>query len=404
MHMYDVIIIGGGAAGLFASANLTTTNALLLDHSQEVGKKLLITGGGMCNLTNTLPVEAFLSQFGNKQQRNFLLPALQNLPTDSVYEWFEQRGLRLLVREDGKVFPQSLDAHDVRDFLVRHSKAPIVTGVQIAAITKQDVGFLIKTTSATYETKNIILATGGMSYPRTGCDGSGYELAKALGHSIVPPKPALVAVSIEAYPFKHLAGNSVRNAWVSFYHNTENTAYDQRQKDVLFTHDGLSGPAILSASRLIAKQDRIKLSLITAENHSEAEQAVLRALNAPKKLIANALKETGMVSSLAQTLVEMAGIDKETTTATLDKTRRKALVQLASAMEMTVSSTKGFQSAMVTSGGVDLAQVNRKTMESNLTEGLFFCGEVLDYDGESGGFNIQAAFSTAYLAVKHLHD
>ena len=146
----------------------------------------------------------------------------------------------------------------------------------------------------------------------------------------------------------------------------------------------------------------IRLSLIGGANHHEAEEILLRALSAPKKLITTALKETGIISSLAQTLVDMAGIERDTTTATLDKTKRKALANLVSALPLRVSGSKGFQSAMVTSGGVALSEVNRKSMESNLNEGLFFCGEMLDYDGESGGYNLQAAFSTAYLAVQHI--
>jgi len=402
MHMYDVIIIGGGAAGLFAAANLKTHNGLVLDHSPEVGRKLLITGSGQCNLTNTLPVEAFLTHFGSKQQRNFLLPALQNLTTKDLYDWFEERGLSLLIREDGKVFPKSLDAHDVRDFLVSHSKAHIRTNAHITSIATLNPGFRVITAEAHYDTRNLILATGGMSYPRTGSDGSGYELAKTLGHSITLLKPALVALSIGEYPFKHLAGNAVRDAFVSFYHSGENTAYEQRRGDVLFTHDGLSGPAILSSSRIVRKQDVIKLCLISGVNHHEAEEVLLRSLSAAKKLITTALKETGIISSLAQTLVHMVGIEKETTTSTLDKTRRKALANLVSALPLRVSGSKGFQSAMVTSGGVSLAEVDRKTMESNIAEGLFFCGEMLNYDGESGGYNLQAAFSTAYLAVQHL--
>jgi len=401
--MYDVIIIGGGAAGLFAAANLKTHNGLVLDHCPEVGRKLLITGSGQCNLTNTLPTDSFLTHFGSRQQRNFLLPALQNFTTKNLYDWFEQQGLPLLVREDGKVFPKSLDARDVRSFLIRLSKVQIITNAHITSITPLEQGFLIATANAAYETRNLILATGGMSYPRTGSDGSGYELAKALGHSIVPLKPGLTAISITDHPFRHLAGNAVRDAFVSFYHSGENAAYEQRRGDVLFTHDGLSGPAILSSSRLVRKQDVIKLSLISSANHAQAERLLLDALTTPNKLVTTVLKETGMVSSLARTLIEMADIGNDATTATLDKAKRKTLVSLASSLELHVSSTKGFQSAMVTSGGVHLGEVNRKTMESNKAKGLFFCGEMLDYDGESGGYNLQAAFSTAYLAVQSVH-
>ena len=401
--MYDVIIIGGGAAGLFAAANLKTENALLLDHASEIGKKLLITGGGMCNLTNTLSTDDFLSHFGGKYQRNFLLPAIQNFPSHKLCEWFSERNLPTIVRDDGKVFPQSLDAHDVRNLLLRHCKATIKTDVQILAIKKDEKHFQVETSRHLYEANNIVLATGGMSYAGTGSDGSAYELAKSFGHSIVPPKPALVAVSIADYPFKHLAGNSVRNAFISLYHSGESSAYEQRQGDILFTHDGLSGPAILSASRHIKKHDLLKCSLICSSNHQEAQQRLTSRLIASNKQVSTVLKEEGMSASLIQSILRMSNIEIDASAATLDKQKRKTLISLVSSMPLTISSTKGFQSAMVTSGGVDLSKVNRKTMESSLVQGLFFCGEILDYDGESGGYNLQSAFSTAYLAMQHLN-
>ena len=400
--MLDVIIIGGGAAGLFAAANLKTENALLLDHASEVGKKLLITGSGMCNLTNTLSTEDFLTHFGGKYQRNFLLPALQNFPSHRLCEWFSKRGLPTIVREDGKIFPQSLDAHDVRNLLLTHSKASIETRATIRAISKVESGFIVETDKTTYEAKHVLVATGGMSYPRTGSDGSGYELAKSLGHSIIPPKPALVAVSITEYPFKHLAGNSIRDASLSLYHEGSSSAYEQRQGDILFTHDGLSGPAILSASRQMRKNDLISLTMISSKNHHEAEQSVARRLVSSTKQVSTVLKESGMSASLAQTILNMANIAQDASTANLEKQKRKHLINLVGGMQLTISSTKGFQSAMVTSGGVNVSEVNRKSMESNITQGLFFCGEVLDYDGESGGYNLQSAFSTAYLAVQHI--
>ena len=400
--MEDVIIIGAGAAGLFLSANLTTKKAQLFEHCTEVGKKLLITGGGMCNLSNTLATEQFLSHFGSKAQRNFLLPALQTFDANQLCQWLSERNMNTIVRDDGKIFPQSLDAHEVRDLLLKNSKARITTGAKILSITKKDELFLVETPVETYASKKIVLATGGMSYANTGSDGSGYALARALGHSIVEPRPALVALNIKDYPFRPLAGNAVRNACVSFYHPGQNSSYAQIQGDVLFTHDGLSGPAILTPSRAIQKQDVIKLSLIGSENHAATFHKINEMLLCQNKLIFSVLKEAGMSASLAQSVMALTSLEKQTTTAMLNKKTRVHLANLVSNFPLIVSSTKGFSSAMVTSGGVKLSEVHRKTMESNIVKGLFFAGEILDYDGESGGFNLQAAFSTAYLAAQHL--
>ena len=402
--MYDVIIIGGGAAGLFASANLPTRNALLIEHTSEVGKKMLITGGGMCNITNTLSVEAFLSHFGGKEQRNFLLPALQNLPPSALFSWFEQRGCPLVVREDGKVFPKSLDAHQIRDLLVRESRAAIMLDTKVEEICKPDeTSFLVRTSRGVFETRNLLLATGGMSYPRTGSDGSGYQLAKMLGHGIVPPKSGLAAIAVEDYPYRHLAGNSLRSVQVEFFRKGESKRYAQAVGDVLFTHDGLSGPVILTASRSILKGDRITASLLSCTNKTALEKEMHELLLAqPKKQVSTLLKEAGLFSALAQTLISSLSLKVETKAGDLSKQNRIQLVRLITDHPFTVSSVKGFQSAMVTAGGVNLAEVDRKRMESTLQKGLFFCGEMLDYDGESGGFNLQAACSTALLAVHHL--
>ena len=402
--MYELIIIGGGASGLFASANLPTRNALLIEHTAEVGKKLLITGGGMCNITNTLSAHDFLTHFGSKEQRNFLLPALQTLPPSALFSWFEERGCPLVVREDGKVFPKSLDAHQIRDFLVQESRAAITLDTKVQSIRRTENNtFLLETNRSTYETRNILFATGGMSYPRTGSDGSGYQLAKALGHTIVPPKSGLAAIAIEDYPYRHLAGNSLRSVSVEFFRKGEPKRYAQAVGDVLFTHDGLSGPVILTASRAILKGDRITLSLLSCPNKAKAEQEMHALLLAqPRKQVSSLLKEAGLASSLAHTLLSSLSLPTEIKAGELGKQHRQQLVRLITDHPFTVSSVKGFQSAMVTAGGVSLAEVDRKRMESTLQKGVYFCGELLDYDGESGGFNLQAACSTAFLAVHHL--
>ncbi|MGH0053811.1 MAG: aminoacetone oxidase family FAD-binding enzyme, partial [Sphaerochaetaceae bacterium] len=276
--MFDVVIIGGGAAGLFLAANLPTNNAILLDHKEAVGKKLLITGGGMCNLTNTQPPNEFVSHYGDRTQRNFLLPSLQAFPPSALMEWFEEKGVPLLIREDGKVFPASLDAHQIRDVLSRESKATIQYNTNISAITRNDNGFTITTNKGILQSKMLVLATGGMSYPRTGSDGSGYALAKSLGHSIIPPKPALAAIAIEGYHWKHLAGNAVRSVSAKFYHSGEKKPFREAVGDILFTHDGLSGPLVLTASRELIQGDTITFSLLPMEHKATVQQHILSLL------------------------------------------------------------------------------------------------------------------------------
>ncbi len=401
--MLDIVIIGGGAAGLFLSANLRTNNAVLLNHAEEVGKKILITGGGMCNLTNTLPPDQFLMHFGDKGQRNFLLPALQAFPPDNLQQWFIQHGVSLTTREDGKVFPASLDAHQVRDILVHHSRARIFNKVEILDIKREQNSYVITTNTTEFRTKVLVLATGGMSYPRTGSDGSGYQLAKLLGHSIVPPKPALSAVSIDSYPWTRLAGNSLRAVSAEFAHAGEQKRFLQATGDILFTHDGLSGPLILTASRILKAGDTITLSLIPYQNKNETMQMLTTLFaNNPKKKITTLLKEAGIFASLAQYLVDSNTIPIDLTAANLNKQMRQQLVNAIVQTRFTIKAVKGFNSAMVTAGGVSLDEVNRKTMESKIHKELYFCGEILDYDGESGGYNLQAAFSTAHLIASNV--
>ncbi|MGE4454137.1 MAG: NAD(P)/FAD-dependent oxidoreductase [Sphaerochaeta sp.] len=397
--MLDVLIIGGGAAGLFLAANLQSTNAALLEHGPEAGKKLLITGGGMCNITNTLPLEQFLSHYGNRSQRNFLLPSLHVLSPSALMQWFEHNGVSVTVREDGKVFPSSLDAHQVRDVLLKQSKAVIHYNTKVKSTTHENGVFTVESERRTFQAKRLVLATGGMSYPGTGSDGSGYALAKSLGHSIVPPKPALAALSIKEYQWAHLAGNSIRNANADFYHAGERKRFLQQAGDILLTHDGLSGPLILKASRYLESGDRITFSLLPELAKQTLQDAIL---SQQKRQITTILKEFGLISSIAQQVVKAIGLASISTPAHLTKQQRQELLRAVMEVTMTIQGVKGFKSAMVTSGGVSLSEVNRGTMESKVREHLYFAGEILDIDGESGGFNLQAAFSTAYCVAKQM--
>jgi hypothetical protein len=402
---YDVVIIGGGAAGLFLAANLPTSKALLLEHKEAAGKKILITGGGMCNLTNTQEKEDFLQHYGSKAQRNFLLPSFQAFPPPSLMHWFESKGVPLMTREDGKVFPASLDAHEIRDVLVRESKASIWYRSRISSLSKDGEHFSIHTDKGSFICRNLVLATGGMSYPITGSDGSGYGLAKTLGHTIVPPKPALAAIMVDAYQWTHLAGNAIRDAYAEFHHPGEKKRFLQATGDILFTHDGLSGPLVLTASRELKAGDSITFSLLPMKNKRAVQENLLALLSSqPKKHVSTILKEAGLATSLSQQVVRELALDPTCTPAHLNKAQRQNLIRMVTERRFIIKGIKGFNAAMVTCGGVSLKEVDRTTMQSKIVEHLYFCGEILDVDGQSGGYNLQAAFSSAYCVAEHLSE
>ncbi|MDT4763419.1 NAD(P)/FAD-dependent oxidoreductase [Sphaerochaeta sp. PS] len=400
--MYDVIIIGGGAAGLFLAANLPGKHVLLLEGSPQVGKKILITGGGMCNLTNNKKTDSFLTHFGSPVQGNFLKPSLLNFNTDDSRHWFEDAGLPLVEREDGKVFPSCMRAGAVVDLLVAIAKkngVRIQPSAKVRAVEKLGELYSVSTDTEQFQTTAVVLTTGGMSYPTTGSDGSGYLLAKSLGHLIVSPTPALVAVSVLDYPFTPLAGNAIRDASVECFHAGEGKRYHLAQGDMLFTHDGLSGPVILHSSRQIRKGDLLKASLLPSSNKEELRKRLGTLFSEnPKKQLYTILKAEGLTAHLAEQLLTLASLTVQSTSANLTKNQMQKLIDLLVAFPFTVSGKKGFNAAMVTSGGVDLSEVDRKTMESKRNSNLYLCGEILDIDGDSGGYNLQAAFSTAKLA------
>ncbi len=395
--MYNTIIIGGGASGLFIGANLKTKNNLLLEGTKSLGNKILISGGGMCNLTNSDTPATFLKAFGGRDKENFLKPAILNFPPDKTKEYFNNIGLQLIIREDGKIFPETLKAMSIVDVLAKETQKnlKIFTLSRVKKIIKGNEEFTLFTDNNQYKCKNLVISTGGLSFPQTGSDGSGFNLAKELGHNIIPPTPALTGVIIENYPFSSISGNSVKNCQIDFFHKGDNKRYLRANGDLLFTHRGFSGPVILNNSRLIREDDILYLSLIPCENRDEKRQEIINI--AKKMQNAGSVKiqrELGVPKSLASLLAQ-----GELSTPSPSKIA-KALLETT----VTVKNKIGFNAAMATAGGVDINEVNRKNMESKLIPNLFFTGEVLDIDGNTGGYNIQAAFSTAKLVADHLNN
>ncbi len=292
--MYDTIIIGGGAAGLFTAANLKVGDNLLLEGSKKLGQKILLTGGGMCNITNMDCPKDFITHFGDKKKLNFLKPALLNLSTKECRNYLESIDLDLVIRNDGKVFPKTLKAQSLINSLQREiakNKILIKYNSKVVNVENSNNGFTIHTSKSSFKCRNLILATGGQSFPGTGSDGSGFSISKELGHNIISPTPGLTGIKVENYMLKALAGNSIKGSLVEFYRSKENKRHMIKRGDILFTHNGLSGPVILNNSRTIRNNDRIVFSLIPTSNKEELRSILVNSISNSRESLKKTLKK-----------------------------------------------------------------------------------------------------------------
>jgi len=394
---YDLIIIGAGPAGLFAAARAGagTAKVLVLEKMEEPGKKLLVTGSGQCNLTHAGDVAGFFSHYG--KQGAFLKPALRHFTNTALVSYFTDRGVPLIAGEDGKIFPVSRKAKDILDALIadcRRHGVVVRCGEAVTEVGRSGDGFRVKTAAGEYCSALLLIATGGASYPSTGSSGDGYAFAAGLGHTIAETAPALTPVTIREYPFSDLAGISLQDCTVSLFR--EGKKVDRFCGDLLLTHDGLSGPVILNSSRYIISGDELRVSFLPEDRRDELIQTLTGCGGTRVKA---ALSPFQLPERLLKRLIDLAGIPPEATCAHLTRTSRNLLLQVLTSCQMTVGALGGYRIGMVTRGGVALDEVNGKTMGSRITGGLFFAGEVLDIDGDTGGYNLQAAFSTASLAA-----
>ncbi|MBL8965797.1 MAG: NAD(P)/FAD-dependent oxidoreductase [Spirochaetaceae bacterium] len=419
------IVVGGGPAGLFAALRLaeglreagTPGEVLLLERRERPARKLLLAGSGQCNLSHAGPVEDFLPRYGGGAKPGaagrFLKPALHAFTNEELLDWFRDRGLEFETEAGGKVFPATRRASSVLDILLAECArlgVRLAAGFRVRSAERVADGFLLRAARAEtagpgdeegFSAPLLLIATGGASYPKTGSSGDGYAFAAALGHRVVPPRPALTSVLIRGFTttgLAGLAGLSFRNAELVLRRAGEKPIL--RSGDLLVTHEGFSGPLILDASRDMRPGDHLELGFsgCPIEEFRVRFDAELKA--APRALVRTSLAAAGLPKSLAERLVELAGLAAESGSAELRRESREALCRLACAFPAEIRSLGGFDEAMATAGGVDLAEVNPKTMESRVAPGLFFAGEVLDVDGDSGGYNLQAAFSTGALAAR----
>lgn len=401
---YAAVIIGGGPAGLFCAAQAASEglSVLLLEKMPSCGRKLLITGSGQCNLTHEGDVREFIAKYGDHGP--FLRMALRAFPPGDLMAWFSARGLPLETDESGKVFPASRKASDVLAVLIRECGdrgVEIRCSAPVREVMRDAGGFCIRSDRGEYRAPSLVIATGGCSYPATGSTGDGFSFARALGHTLIPARPALTPVYVEGYPFSDLAG-------VSFSHLSFALFRDGRKLraasgDLLFTHTGLSGPGILHISRTVLPGDLLKVSFLPAMSADVLKRDLAaRTAASGQQTVKRILAGYPLPARFLTRIADIAGIPTGMTGAHLTKKDRDELVRLLTAFPFWVTRPGGWNEAMVTSGGICLDEINPKTMESRRVPGLYGIGEVLDIDGDTGGYNLQAAFSTAMAAARAL--
>ncbi|WP_313339088.1 NAD(P)/FAD-dependent oxidoreductase [Sedimentibacter sp.] len=402
--IYDVIIIGAGAAGLFSALSIKNKKVLLIEKNAAPGQKLLISGAGQCNYTNNCNLDELLKRYGNRGR--FLKSALFNFSNTAAIEFFNRHGVKSFIREDEKVFPESLKADDILNILISCCKKNGVKFIYDSPVEKimyhEDKFFIVKTTNSSFAGSNVIIATGGMSYPNTGSTGDGYKLAQCIGHKIEKPTESLTPVYTDNYDFKDIPGISFKNISVTLWRN--NKKINEFRGDLLFTHVNISGPVILNNSRYIEKGDILRINFTTFKNSEEFKNDFEDLILASGKMnIKTVLKKYNLPKRFIGKVMKLTNVDEEMICSQLDKNKRKKLIELISNYPFKVEKLGGFHVAMVTKGGISTEEINPKTMESKIIPHLYFAGEVIDYDGDTGGFNIQAAFSTGRLAADSIN-
>ncbi len=402
---HDVIVVGGGAAGMMAAITAARggCRVLLLEKNPRLGKKLLITGKGRCNVTNDCTAETVLQN--TPRNGKFLYSAMAAFPPEKAMAFFRGAGCALKTERGNRVFPVSDRSQSVLDALQKELKAGKVT-VRQAAVSRllaDETGILgVETGDGPIFCKKVMLATGGASYPATGSTGDGYALAEALGHTIVPPQGSLVPLETAGDDCQQMQGLALRNVAVKLLNPKGKVIY-RDFGEMLFTHFGISGPTVLSASAHMGKGDgwSLRIDLKPALEESKLEDRILRDL----ELYQNRSMENALTDLLPRSMIPVVlkhlRIDPAMQANSFTKASRKALVELLKGFPVPITGKRPVSEAIITSGGVKVSEIDPKTMESKKVPGLYVIGELLDCDAYTGGFNLQIAWATAYAAGCH---
>ncbi|SCH17393.1 Uncharacterized conserved protein [uncultured Clostridium sp.] len=404
--MKKVVVIGAGAAGMMAAATAADRgmDVILLEKQHRVGRKLLITGKGRCNITNAADIEELIENVPTNGK--FLYSAFYTYTNDDVIDMFNRLGVSTRVERGKRVFPESYKARDVVDALekqLNNKKVKLELNAQVSKILVKDnkVEGVVLSNKKEIKCDSIIIATGGLSYPLTGSTGDGYKFAKSVGHTIIDTKPSLIGMEVQEKFVQDLDKLSLRNVSITVLNSKNKKIYDDFG-EMEFTKYGIDGPIIKSASCRMkdTTKDNYKIvvDLKPALDEDKLDKRVQKDFQKyTNKRFENSLNDL-LPKKLIPIIIEQSGIPKDTIVHQVSREQRKKLVNLLKNFTLTVKRYRPIEEAIVTSGGIKVSEINSSTMESKLVQGLFFAGEVIDVDAYTGGFNLQIAFSTGYLA------
>ena len=418
--MANVIVIGGGPAGMMAAITAAEygNNVTIIEKNSDFGKKLLITGKGRCNITSSLYMSEFIKNTpGNGQ---FLYSEFQNYTNTDIIDFLKNQGLEVKEERGNRIFPvtdKSIDVLNCFKSKINELKIKKLFNTRVQKILVQNGEVLgVRTEKEIIQTDKIILATGGKSYPLTGSTGDGYLIAKNIGHKVTEIRPSLVPLVIyEKNECKEMQGLSLRNVGIKIIDESKNKLIYEDFGEMIFTHFGISGPTILSGSAHLVrykeidnlmKEQKIKLQidLKPALTEEQLDERILRDFKEFKnKQFKHALDKL-LPQKMIPIVIEKTKINEEKRVNEITKEERRNLVKVLKKFELTIKDFRPVEEAIITSGGINIKEINPKTMESKLVKGLYFAGEIIDVDSYTGGFNLQIAYSTGYTAGMHVGD
>ena len=417
MDNFDIIVVGGGAAGLMAASMAADRgkNVLVLEKMHQAGLKLRLTGKGRCNLTNTAPLKEFLTHVGSDSR--FLRNSMSVFYNEELMQYFEQRGVPLVIERGKRVFPKSGKSLDIFLALIgdleQRANVTIRKNYAVQAIDTytDDEGLRhvcgVRSKSGSIACSRVLVATGGLSYPTTGSTGAGLRWAEELGHSVVPQVPSLVALVSEPRPEQTLQGFQLKNVSLTVRTN-DGKELCSHFGEMTFTDDGISGPIVLSASRIVSRHlnngETLKafIDLKPAIGRDELDRRLINDLNQNGTRLFHDALRLWLPAELVPTALKQLHIEYYKRLNQINGQERRRLLDFLKAMPLTLTATHGYDEAIVTQGGICLKEINPKTMESRLVKGLYFAGEVLDLDADTGGYNLQIAFSTGAAAGRNM--
>jgi len=406
LEKFDVIVIGAGPAGLLAAGRAAELGkkVLVLEKMRQEGRKLLITGKGRCNVTN----EASISEFITHVYPNgrFLKNAFSQYFSKDIIELLQKQGVELTLERGGRYFPASNKSSDVLDALLswmRKLKVEIRCGEKVEKLIVEDKSIVgLVSNGKRIDCNRLILATGGNSYPATGSNGEGYQLAKAVGHKVERVRPALVPMETEGDVAQKLQGLNLKNVNAMVWVNGKKAG--EAFGEMIFTHFGLSGPIILTLSRIVGEalfqnnKVEVTIDLKPALDDQKLEIRLLRDLNEHGKMKIGNVFRNWLPSSMIPVFIELLKLDPEKECHQVSSNERKQIRVLLKNLPFTISKIRSFKEAIITAGGISTDEISSKTMESKLIKGLYFAGEIIDVDAETGGYNLQIAYSTGWVA------